>query len=142
MIFRKTPFTIGIIRKLYYMIALRHNAIQQISLLENLGVDLERCFHNTNISHEKLREKGVCVKESQLRQFYRNSVTEYGNPFLGIMMGDNVSINYTGYLGLAFMSARTLKDSIGISINHPQLTGSTFEQGLKILETEFTLTQT
>ena len=115
-------------------------ASQQIALLENLNLDIDRCLQDTGMSRADMVEQGTYVEEDRLQRFYRNIVEEYGDPFLGILMGENFTLNYTGYLGLALMSAPTLNEAIQITIDHPQLSGIDLQYGFEVSTTEFRVT--
>ncbi|CAA0081820.1 putative HTH-type transcriptional regulator [Zhongshania aliphaticivorans] len=119
---------------------MRHSirlASQQISLLESLNLDIEQCCRGTGISIDDVMGHSDNIEADSLRHFYRNLVREYGDIFLGVLLGDNFSITYTGYLGLALMSAPTYYHARNIVVDLPQILGGDLNCSLQITKTEF-----
>ncbi len=112
----------------------------QRNLLEKLDIDIERCFHEAGISREQWSDSSVFIDEALLHRFYEKCLEAYDcDPFIGILMGEQLSLQYTGYLGLALVSAPTYGDAIQLTVDFPRITGLAFCYSNTILEDEYVL---
>jgi len=115
-------------------------AIGQRNLLEELGIDIERCFSEAGISRDQWTNSSTFIEKKLLRRFYASCLAAYGDPYLGILMGEHFSLNYAGFLGLALISAPTHGDAIQLTLDFPSITGFEFRYAKKLLKDEFALT--
>lgn len=114
-------------------------AIGQRQLLEELGIDIERCFREAGITRDQWADSGSYIDVELLRSFYRSCLAAYGNPFLGILMGEHFSLDYTGFLGLALISAPTQGHAVELALDFPKLTGLEFPFSQKVSKDELGL---
>lgn len=114
-------------------------ATAQCNLLEKLGIDIERCFIEAGISRDQWANPSAFIDKELLHRFYASCLAEYGDPFLGILMGEHFGLNYAGYLGLALISAPTHGEAIKLSLDFPNITGLEFRYSMKVLKDEFVL---
>ena len=114
-------------------------AIGQRRLLQELGIDIERCFREAGITRDQWADPGSYIDEELLHRFYESCLAAYGNPFLGILMAEHFSLDYTGFLGLALISAPTHGDAIELALEFPNISGLEFPFSQKVSKDELGL---
>lgn len=111
----------------------------QRNLLKKLDIDIERCFSEAGINRDQWANPSAFIDKKLLHRFYASCLAAYGDPYLGILMGEHFSLNYSGFLGHALMSAPTHGDAIQLSLDFPYITALEFRYSKKVLTDEFVL---
>lgn len=115
-------------------------AICQRNLLESLNIDIEKCFHEAGIQPCEWNDPSSFIDVPVLHQFYESCLNAYGDPFLGVLMGEHFSLNYAGFYGLGLLSAPTYSDAIQLTLDCPNVTGLKGYYAKKIIGNEYVLT--